>query len=225
MSLLSDRLQDIFESVKKVHVYEGRIIDVGSDHGYLALECLNNNICSNVICTDIHEGPAEKSRQILKSYGFSEKSEVYCTDGTDGISLKTNDTVVIAGMGGLTAIDIIKRIQEKTPECILETMNFIIQPQKSPEDLRQFLADNGFQITEEKISRDRQFFYLILVIRYNGIKYSLTDRELYYGPLLLNDNSSETEEYFEHLNKVYKVRARGNEVLKKLLEVDNEVQN
>ena len=111
MQSLTVRLEMVFGQVKAAASGSGevRVIDVGSDHGYLALRCLEEGIAQNAVCTEIHEGPARKSQAALKGAGYSDVSEVHVTDGLIGVPLKDNDIVVIAGMGGLNIIDIISQ--------------------------------------------------------------------------------------------------------------------
>ena len=86
MQNLTVRLEMVFGQVKASASGSSgvRVIDVGSDHGYLALRCLEDGIAKNAVCTEIHEGPARKSQAALKGAGYSEVSEVHVTDGLIG---------------------------------------------------------------------------------------------------------------------------------------------
>ena len=90
MQNLTVRLEMVFGQVKAAASgsSEVRVIDVGSDHGYLALRCLEDGIAKNAVCTEIHEGPARKSQAALKGAGYSEVSEVHVTDGLIGVQIE-----------------------------------------------------------------------------------------------------------------------------------------
>lgn len=218
MDQLSIRLQMVYDTVDKDKASKGRIIDVGSDHGLLALECLKTNLTSYCICTDIHKLPAERTRQCLLSNDMSERSEVYCTDGLKGITLKDNDTVIMAGLGGNTSVDVITEALKVTPLEVLSNVDFVLQPQKSSDRLRQFLCENGFSIVDENVAIDRDLFYVCIRATYTGIKTELTLKEKFYGPVLLTKESADIKAYFDHLTSIYKIRSRGDNELKILME-------
>lgn len=208
----------VYDSVDKDIASSGRIIDVGSDHGLLALECLKTNLTPYCICTDIHKMPAERTRMCLAENGMADKSEVYCTDGLQGVSLKKNDTVVMAGLGGNTTVDVITEAISVTKDEVLKNVDFVLQPQKSVDRLREFLSQNGFKILDENVSIDRGLYYVCLRTRFTGDIISLTLKDKYYGPCLLKKNDELIDKYFSHLTDIYRIRSRGDEEIKRLLE-------
>ena len=223
MQPLTVRLEMVFEQVRKSCPDSGqmRLIDVGSDHGYLAVRALEEDITGSVICTEIHKGPAQRSVDALSEAGFEDCSEVFITDGLKGIQLKPGDVVVIAGMGGLNIIDIISRALKDNGLYIMENVTFILQPQKSNEIVRDYLARTGFVFLDESVCYDRDIFYNCMRVVYKGIASVLTDEQACYGPLLINkfDNGDkEVSLYFEHLNKIFEIRKRSNPTVKSALE-------
>lgn len=223
MQDLPIRLQMVFEQVKASCPgnASGRIIDVGSDHGYLAVRCLEEDIARSAICTEIHKAPAQRSANALEEAGFADRSEVYVTDGLKGISLCKGDIVVIAGMGGLNIIDIMSRAFSDNPKNVLEKVVFVIQPQKSNEIVRNYLAKAGFFFLEESVCVDRDIFYNCIRTVFKGISVALTSEQACYGPVLLKKYAAGDElvkDYFGHLNKLFEVRQRSNPVVKAALE-------
>ncbi len=223
MQILPVRLEMVLEQVRSSVQIEGstRIIDVGSDHGYLAVRCLEESIADSVICTDIHESPAKRSMNALVEAGFEEVSEVYTTDGLRGVPLMKGDVIVIAGMGGLNIIDIISRAIKDNGYSVLENVTFVLQPQKSNEIVRNFLAKTGFVFVDESVCYDRDIFYNCMRVVFKGISSTLTDEEACYGPVLLKKYNSDDEvvaDYFAHLNELFEVRKRSNPIVKSALE-------
>ena len=223
MQNLTVRLEMVFEQVRNAASGSGavRVIDVGSDHGYLALRCLEEGFAKNAVCTEIHEGPAKKSQAALKGAGYSDVSEVHVTDGLIGVPLKDNDIVVIAGMGGLNIIDIIGQAIKDNGKEALKNVTFVLQPQKSNEIVRKYLAQTGFVYVDETVCYDRDIFYNCMRVVYKGITSELTDEEACYGPLLINKFDSgdkEVASYFEHLNNIFEIRKRSNPTVKSALE-------
>lgn len=216
-NLLSERLQKVYSLA--VSDNGNRLIDVGSDHGHLALNALKSGDFKSVLCTDIHKDPAEKTRMCLYSEGYKDNAEVYCTDGLNGVDLMKDDVVVMAGLGGNNIVDIMKRAYEITPVEIIRTVTWCLQPQKSIEVLRTFLADNGFRIITEEVSVDRGIYYPMIKTQYNGEKYTLNLKEKFYGPVLLTrDDDPVTKEFFLRLDDRYALRSRGDAEVKKMME-------
>ena len=220
---LSSRLKAVYDQVSaaRSELGPGRVIDVGSDHGLLGVSCLENDIATTVICTEIHEGPADHSTDALKDSGFEDRSKVFVTDGLDGIRLEKGDIIVIAGMGGLNIIDIISRcIEIETPE-MLKNVRFVIQPQKSVNLVRKFFAENGFVFDDESVCTDRDFFYNIMRMSFGSEPYELGSYKECYGSVLLQKAESGDElirSYFDHLDEVFSIRSRSDRVIRDALE-------
>ena len=223
MIRLSSRLSAVFDQVAaaRKELGSGRVIDVGSDHGLLAVSCLENEISTDVICTEIHQGPADHSKEALQEAGFEDRSLVSVTDGLEGIPLKNGDVVVIAGMGGLNIIDIVSRCMSKETPDLLKTVRFVIQPQKSVNLVRKFFAENGFAFEDESVCTDREFFYNIMRMRYTGEPYELGAYKECYGVLLpMKETSGDplVKGYFAHLDEVFEIRSRSDDVVRRALE-------
>lgn len=223
MQILTVRLEMVLEQVRRAVNDPGkiRLIDVGSDHGYLAVRALEEGIAGSVVCTEIHKAPAQRSADALIEAGFEECADVYVTDGLKGVPLNSGDVVVIAGMGGLNIIDIISHALKDNGFHIMENVTFILQPQKSNDIVRNYLAKTGFVFVDESICCDRDIFYNCMRVTFKGICTSLTDEEACYGPVLLKkckDGDKETADFFEHLNSLFEIRQRSNPVIKSALE-------
>ena len=223
MQDLPIRLEMVFEQVRTARreLGPGRIIDVGSDHGYLAVRCLEEGIADSAVCTEIHADPAKRSGEALAQAGFADVSSVFVTDGLNGVPLKENDIVVIAGMGGLNIIDITGRaIGDNDPDTI-RNVRFVLQPQKSNETVRKYLAETGFVYEDETVCYDRNIFYNCMRVSFRGECRSLTDEEACYGPLLLDKykrGDKDVERYFDHLNCIFEIRKRSNPTVRSALE-------
>ena len=161
MQELTERLTMVLGQVRyaRQESANGRIIDVGSDHGYLAIRCLEEGLADEAVCTEIHRAPAQRSEDALIEAGFGDCSEVYITDGLKGVPLMAGDTIVMAGMGGLNIVDIISRALKDNGYHVLENVTFVLQPQKSNDIVRKYLAKAGFVFEDESVCYDRDIFY------------------------------------------------------------------
>ena len=223
MQDLTVRLEMVFDQVKNARkdAVSGRVIDVGSDHGYLAVRCLEEGLAGSAVCTEIHKGPAQRSQDALVEAGFGDVSEVYITDGLKGVPLMAGDTVVIAGMGGLNIVDIITRALKDNGYHVFENVTFVLQPQKSNDIVRKYLSKAGFVFVDETVCYDRDIFYNCMRVVFKGISTTITDEEACYGPKLLSKSKNGDPQviaYFEHLDEIFEIRQRSNPTVKAALE-------
>jgi len=223
MQELTVRLEMVFDQVREARkdACSGRVIDVGSDHGYLAVRCLEDGIAESAVCTEIHKAPAQRSEDALIEAGFGECSEVFVTDGLKGVPLMAGDTVVIAGMGGLNIVDIITRALKDNGYHVFENVTFVLQPQKSNDIVRKYLSKAGFIFEDETVCYDRDIFYNCMRVVFKGISTTITDAEACYGPVLLKKYKAGDKgvaDYFGHLNEVFEIRQRSNPTVKAALE-------
>lgn len=173
-----------------------RVADIGTDHSYLPIFLMRNNICKSVIATDIREKPLSVAKKNVEKSG-QKSIDLRLSDGLDLISPDEVDEIIIAGMGGEVISDIIDRADwVKT-----QKKRLILQPMSRSEDLREFLFRNGFQIiTERAVSSDGRI-YTVIVTEYSGKPFDYTDIDLCLGKL--TDNIGEDEKrYIEWRRRV-----------------------
>ena len=200
---------------------ERRIIDVGSDHGHLSLYSLINDNFAQAVLTDIHKAPAQRSEDTLRMFGYADRTEVYCTDGLDGVTLHEGDIVVMAGLGGNNMVDILSRVKESEDKDFLKTITWVLQPQKSSDRLREYLFTNGFEIKDENACEDRGLFYVLMKVVYNGVPREFTLKEKYIGPVILKrieNNEPLVMGYKDRLDKRFALSQRGDEEIRRMLE-------
>ena len=135
-----------------------KICDVGTDHALLPVWLIVNGICDTAVATDISKNCLARAEESARAYGVHSKISFYLSDGLKNVPSGAWDTLVIAGMGGETIIDIISEA-----ERIGARKKFILQPNTKQLELSQFLRGNGFTVTNEVVVRDRHRDYLIEV--------------------------------------------------------------
>src|SRR5690554_6508909 len=94
---LSPRLQIIANHVPKDSICG----DIGTDHAYVPIYLIQNNICNGIIATDINRGPLEIAKEQIEAAGYKDQIETRLGNGLKPIKPGEVDCVVIAGMGGL----------------------------------------------------------------------------------------------------------------------------
>ncbi|MBR5535080.1 MAG: SAM-dependent methyltransferase [Clostridia bacterium] len=196
------------------------VADIGTDHGYLPIYLVNKGICERAIAADINEGPLSSARKNIALTRVKDKIETVLSDGLKNI--EKADCVTIAGMGG----ELIASILEHRKEGMT---HFVLQPQRSYDVLRYFLAENGFEIKKEAIAKENDKMYCAFYAEYTGKNYEITENEALLGKSGLFEDDTLYKEYAEYRRKeiekaiaqIEKAGAKGEryEELKRLLEI------
>lgn len=174
-------------SVVASMVREGsRVADIGTDHGYLIAWLIENGISPSGIAADINKGPLDNARNTVIDAGISDKVNLILSDGLKNIPENSCDDIVIAGMGGNLITDILS-------DCSWiynKNLHIIAQPMSHGEVLREFYAENGFEIIEEKTVADGKRLYCVISAVYTGV---IAERDISYKYLgKLTENNDET---------------------------------
>ena len=185
---LSNRLIAIANFVHKNSI----VADIGTDHGYIPVYLVENNIAKKVIGTDISKGSLDKIIDYIKTLNLEHIIDARLGDGLEVIKPYEVDTVIIAGMGGL----LIRDILEKNKEVTDSIANFILQPMVAAKELRQYLVDNNFEIIEEELVKEDGKYYEIIFAK-KGKSY--IEKEIYYeiSPLLIKKKHPLLREFIQ----------------------------
>lgn len=159
---LSPRLKHIANKVPK----GARLADIGTDHAYLPVTLLHQNLIEYAIASDINQGPLNRGMAVAKEWNTPEdRISFRCCESLLGIEQGEVDTIVIAGMGGDTIAHSLDGVSWSRDENLL----FLLQPMSSIPELRLWIQENGFCIKEEEIVKEREKFYVILTVRYGSM--------------------------------------------------------
>lgn len=167
-----------------------KVVDIGCDHGYLGIELINENRGISVISSDVSNNALDFARKNVIQAGTN-SIDLRVGDGLSVISKGEVDTIVIAGMGAHTQIEILISGKEK-----LESVRTIIL---SPNDgafyIRNNLESIGYHIEDEEIIFENDKFYTILKLGQGFKKY--TYDEILIGPVLINKRNELFFKYYE----------------------------
>lgn len=168
------------------------LVDIGTDHAYIPIFCVENDLCKKAIACDINQGPLDIAEKNIKNYGLSEKISTRLSNGFENYVKSEAQCIVIAGMGGLLINEIIKAGFEK----ISDDTVLILQPMIAVYEVREFLFDNGFCILDEKLAKEENKIYNIIKCKKGNDKYS--EYEKYVGKKLIENKDPLLR---EHMNK------------------------
>lgn len=142
----------------------GVAVDVGTDHGSLAVYLIEQDISEQVIACDINEKPLASAKKNISEAGLTDKISTVISDGLDNISCDGVTNVIIAGMGGELIADIISRADWLKERKV----NLVLQPMTKWDHLRRFLAENGFEVMREIPCIDGRFVYSVMQAVFSG---------------------------------------------------------
>jgi len=136
----------------------GIAVDVGTDHGSLAVYLIEHGICGHVIACDINEKPLASAVKNITAAGLNDKIDTVLSDGLDNVDSAGVTNVIIAGMGGELIADIISRAQWLKENKV----NLVLQPMTKWDHLRRYLAENNFTVIDEIPCADVKFTYSVI---------------------------------------------------------------
>lgn len=173
--MISERIKRISSYIKPYKV----IADVGCDHGYLIKYAFDNYNITEAYAIDNKKGPLDSAKNNLKDYN---NVKYFLSDGLDSIDDNV-EVVVIAGMGGM----LIKDIITKNISRINNVKRFVLQANKNVYELRKFMSENDYLISNEEILEEDGKFYEIVVFEKGKADYNFDD--LFFGPILLKEKN------------------------------------
>lgn len=158
-----------------------RLIDVGTDHGYLPAWLIQNGRIAEALASDLRPGPLSRAEDTARRCGVEEKMRLRLCPGLTAIGPEEGDTVAIAGMGG----ENIAMILSVAPWTADGRHTLLLQPQSRSEVLRAFLMEGGYHITRERLVYDRGILYPVLEAR--GGEMRLDEGRLLAGAYIEED--------------------------------------
>ncbi len=158
-----------------------KLVDVGTDHGYLPIFLLQEGRITSAIATDIGVEPLAHAKRTANEQDISD-IDFRCCDGLCDVAPQEIDTVVIAGMGGETICHILQEAVWTREEGRL----LLLQPMTKVELLRKWLYANGYHIAREHLVRDKGILYTVFSV-YGGEAEPLTLAQLYGGVNVQSD--------------------------------------
>ena len=199
MIKLSKRLKIIHDMVPK-----SVVADIGSDHGKLMIALVQSGTITKGYAVENKEGPFERLRSNLIRYHVNDKVTPLFSDGIKDITRDVS-TIVIAGMGGSSIVNILK----SHPEKMVSVQTIIIDAHTAVPLARKEICQMGFAIAEEQIVKEDDIFYEIIKF-VKAEKAVISDEDLEFGPILRQEKSATfKEKYKNRINEIDAILAKG----------------
>ncbi|MBC7765666.1 MAG: SAM-dependent methyltransferase [Hyphomonadaceae bacterium] len=176
---LSPRLLAIAHHVKPCHT----VADIGTDHAYIPIWLTLNGIVQHAIAADVKKGPIQRAKANIASYDLSQHIETRLGDGLAVLAPDEAQGVIIAGMGGILTCALLQASQA----VLKTTQQLILQPMQAQEEVRKWLFDNAWHITQEMLVKEGDKRYHIIVARQGLITITNALIQIEIGEKLLND--------------------------------------
>ena len=200
MIRLSKRLKIIHDMVPN-----SVVADIGSDHGKLMIALVQSGKVKKGFAGENKEGPFERLRSNLIRYHVNDMITPLFSDGIKDITRDVS-TIVIAGMGGQTIVNILKA----HPEKLISVQTIIIDAHTAVPFARREICQMGFAIADEKIVKEDDIFYEVIKF-IKAEKAIISDEDLEFGPILRQEKSATFKEKYQ--NRIYEIDniiAKGN---------------
>jgi len=184
--MLSKRLTMILDLIEPCEI----LADIGSDHGYLALEALMSHRAKQVIASDVRIGPLKQAQQTFAKANVFENVSYVISDGLQAIETLP-DAVIISGMGA----ELILTIIENDLERFKMIPQIVVQANTKLDVLRKGMAELGFKMRREALVKDG-FFYIGQSYRFTGLCEELDVFQAHYG-MMIDQNDPVYTDYLK----------------------------
>src|SRR5699024_7353656 len=85
-----------------------RLADIGTDHAYIPIFLVSTGKIPAAVAMDVNRGPLLRAEENIRTYGLEKRIATRISDGFAALEKNEADSAVIAGMGGLLTIRILK---------------------------------------------------------------------------------------------------------------------
>ena len=174
------------EAINSLIEDKDRVVDVGCDQAKLSLMLAKRNMSS--IASDISEKVISKAKSTISN----DLIDFRVSNGLENINEGEADTLVLAGMGTHTILEILNNTTLRFNKIITISNNY-------HDILREKMNDLDYKVSKEQIVKENNKYYNLIVFE-NGNK-DYTNEEIELG--LNHIDMSMYKEYLEYLLNKY----------------------
>lgn len=189
-------------------VIEGMVVaDIGTDHALLPILLVQQHKTDKVYACDIVEGPLLSAKENIQKYHLEQSITPILSDGLNNVPDDT-EVVVIAGMGFLTAKQILENAIERLPHFT----QIITEINRDERLMREWISAHHYTIEAETYVHERKHDYSIIsfTTHYHD---SYTEDEIELGPCFMQQKDHGYISYLKSCIDKYDVilqKAKGN---------------
>lgn len=191
--------------------------DIGSDHGQLMIALFEDGRIPKGYAVENKKGPYDRLVSALKEAHIEEDVVPLFSDGISELPISVS-TIVLAGMGGETIINILKKDIDK----LRYVQTIIIDAHTSTPKVRKYISELGFIIADERMIKEEDKYYeIIKFIRSDVAIYS--EKDIEFGPILRMEKSQAfKEKYQSRIEEIDYIISHNNLPENKIIVLSNE---
>lgn len=184
--MVSRRIQTVVSEIS------GNVLaDIGTDHGYIAIEALRVGCVSRAILCDINKGPLRRAADNIAAAGLSDCAETRLGNGLSPLRSNEADCISLAGMGGM----LITEILHDGAEILQSVGKLVLQPQLDVHIVRKFVHSAGYMIADEHMILEGRFYTILSCERGRDTAYS--NNEYIFGKHLIERKDDVLKQYLQ----------------------------
>lgn len=182
LSLRMQEILDVLQQEVSVHGTIACVADVGCDHAFVSMACVERRLADHVIAMDVRKGPLSIADHNITEYGFEKSVETRLSNGFERLEIGEADWAIIAGMGG----NLMRQILIDGESHLKHGIGLVLQPQSEQDVVRSYLQTSGYIIVDERFLIEDEKFYTIIKAKKDVENNREMDMaELLYGPVLI----------------------------------------
>ncbi len=203
----SDRIKNIVDVIE----YD-TLVDVGTDHGFIAILSVQSGKTRNVLACDLNKGPLQTCQNNIEKYGLTAQISTQLSNGLEKVEVE-HDCVTICGMGGLLVHNILNFDSDKTKKF----KQLVLQPQSDYYMVRELVYKMGFYIKSEvyfidNLRQSSQDKYYMIFNCINEKREMPSEKELMFG---INIDKNSLDTYKGFIEMTYEKSQKAYEMLTK----------
>jgi len=171
---LGARLRALFELIEQYQSGDKpyhTLLDCCCDHGYLGIKLLHKGLCQHLHFNDQVPHLIDDLRQRLNQYPDQFLIPSYSAGAMDAGQLELNgehsNLLILAGIGGEHMVDILKPLVNRHKQ---QSIDFLFCPATTQFDLREYLAEQNFELLHESLVTERNRDYEVIHARWGSSK-------------------------------------------------------
>lgn len=183
LSLRMQEILDVLQQEVSAHGTIACVADVGCDHAFVSMACMERRLADHVIAMDVRKGPLSIADHNITEYGFEKSVETRLSNGFERLEIGEADWAIIAGMGG----NLMRQILIDGESHLKHGIGLVLQPQSEQDAVRSYLQTSGYIIIDERFLVEDGKFYTIIKAKKDAENSNrkMDMAELLYGPVLI----------------------------------------
>ena len=198
---LSKRLQAVAGLISEGN----RLVDVGTDHGYIPIYLVENKKIPSAIAMDVKTGPLSRAEEHIRQAGLNAYITCRLSDGLERLQPGEGESLLLAGMGG----NLMVRILTDRTNVRDSFREIILQPQSAHVLVRKEMETAGWRTEkEDMILEDGKFYPMMRFVPVGKAEdeagfFCQNEAEYAYGKLLLRERHPALKKYLDKQWKIF----------------------